>query len=75
MRDFCLEEGHSVIVLHNNGFTDFSQCPGGLYDYCVQGQVLVLVPSDWPHDDRKGVCSRQECVTLNGFAEEICNER
>lgn len=75
VRDFCLEEGHSVIVLHNNGFTDFSQCPGGLYDYCVQGQVLVLVPSSWPHDDRKGVCSRQECVTLNGYAEEICNEK
>ena len=75
VRDFCLEEGHSVIVLHNNGFTDFSQCPGGLYDYCVQGQVLVLVPSDWPHDDRKGVCSRQECVTLNGYAEEIVNEK
>ena len=75
VRDFCLEEGHSVIVLHNNGFTDFSQCPGGLYDYCVMGQVLVLVPSDWPHDDRKGACSRQECVTLNGYAEEIVNEK
>lgn len=75
VRDFCLEEGHSVIVLHNNGFTDFSQCPGGLYDYCVMGQVLVLVPSDWPHDDRKGVCSRQECVVLNGYAEEIVNEK
>lgn len=75
VRDFCLDEGHSVIVLHNNGFTDFSQCPGGLYDYCVMGQVLVLVPSDWSHDDRKGVCSRQECVTLNGYAEEIVNEK
>ena len=75
VRDFCLEEGHSVIVLHNNGFTDFSQCSGGLYDYCVMGQVLVLVPSDWPHDDRKGVCSRQECVVLNGYAEEIVNEK
>ena len=74
VRDFCLEEGHSVIVLHNNGFTDFSQCPGGLYDYCVEGQVLVLVPSGWPRDERKGVCSRQECVTLNGYAEEIVNE-
>ena len=74
VRDFCLEEGYSVIVLHNNGFTDFSQCPGGLYDYCVEGQVLVLVPSGWPRDERKGVCSRQECVTLNGYAEEIVNE-
>lgn len=74
VRDFCLQEGHSVIVLHNNGFTNFSQCPGGLYDYCVEGQVLVLVPSDWPHDDRKNSCTRKECTLLNGYAEDICRE-
>ena len=74
VRDFCLQEGHSVIVLHNNGFTNFSQCPGGLYDYCVEGQVLVLVPSEWPHDDRKNGCTREECTMLNGYAEEICGE-
>lgn len=42
---------------------------------CIQWQVLVLVMSDWPHDDHKGVFSRQECITLNGDAEEIVNER
>lgn len=35
----------------------------------------MLVPRDWLHDDRKGVCSRQECVTLNGYADEIVNEK
>ena len=74
VRDFCLKEGHSVIVLHNNGFTDFTQCPGALYDYCVRGQVLVLVPSAWPHDDRKSRCTRQECQLLNGCAAEIVAE-
>lgn len=35
----------------------------------------MLVPSDWTHDDLKGVCSCQECVTLNGYAEEIVDEK
>jgi len=74
VRDFCLQEGHSIIQLMDNGFSDLQQCPGGLYDYCVNGQVLLLVPSDWPHIDNKGKCTRQECNILNGYAEEIVNE-
>ena len=41
---------------------------------CVEGQVLVLVPSELKHEDRKGPISRNECVWLNGLAEEICGE-
>lgn len=74
VRDFCLKEGHSVIVLSDNGFTDFTQCPGGLYDYCVNGQVLVLVASNIPHIERKAAISRKECMQLNSMAEEICAE-
>lgn len=74
VRDFCLKEGHSVIVLSDNGFTDFTQCPGGLYDYCVNGQVLVLVASNIPHIERKAAISRKECMLLNTMAEEICAE-
>lgn len=74
VRDFCLSEGHSVIVLVDNGFTEYAQCPGGLYDYCVNGQVLVLAASELGHEDRKGAISRDECVWLNGLAEEICGE-
>lgn len=69
--DFCLKEGHSVIVLMDNGFTDFTTCPGGLFEYCDRGQVLLLVPSELPHIDRKGKIARAECVMLNGRAEEI----
>lgn len=74
VRDFCLREGHSVIVLVDNGFAEYAQCPGGLYDYCVNGQVLVLAASELGHEDRKGAISREECVWLNGLAEEICGE-
>lgn len=69
----ALEEGHSVIQLVDNGFTDYTQVSGDMQAYCLNGQLLLLVPSDWPHVDRKKI-SREECMTLNRFAEEICNE-
>lgn len=74
VRDYCLKEGHSIIQLCDNGFSDLQQCPGGLYDYCVNGLVLMLVPSGWSHIDRKGKCTRQECNVLNGYAQEIVEE-
>ena len=74
VRDVCLREGHSVIVLADNGFSEFTQCPGGLYDYCVNGQVLVLAQSELGRIERKGAISRQECLALNEMAREICEE-
>lgn len=74
VRNVALQEGHSVIVLTDNGFTDFTQCPGNLYDYCLKGQVLVLVPSEFPHVSNKHSITRQECMILNNRAEEISNE-
>lgn len=71
VRDVALREGHSVIVLTDNGFSSVSQCPGNLYDYCTHGQVLILVPSEFPHLDRKSAITRQECVLLNERAREI----
>ena len=75
VRDFCLQEGHSIIQITGNGFSDFSQCPGELYDYCDRGQVLLLVPSELPHIDRKSGISRAECKALNDRAEEITGEQ
>lgn len=74
VRDYCLSEGHSIIQLVDNGFSDYTQCPGGLYDYCINGQVLILVPSDFPHIDRKRGISRSECVLLNSLASDICEK-
>lgn len=74
VRDFCLKEGHSVIQLLDNGFLEDASCPGGLLEYCVNGQVLLLVPSEIPHDDRKRNVTRAECVMLNERAERIAEE-
>lgn len=74
VRDVCLREGHSVIVLADNGFSDYTQCPGGLYDYCVNGQVLVLALGEFGRTERKSTISRQECVALNEMAREISEE-
>jgi len=74
VRDVALKEGHSIIQLMDNGFSDYTTCPGGLFDYCLNGQVLLLVPSDWPRVEKKGRCSREECVVLNGYAGEIVGE-
>jgi len=68
----ALDEGHSIIRLVENGFTDFQSCSGELYDYCINMQVLLLVPSELPHIDNKGAITRRECVMLNDRAEEMC---
>lgn len=72
VRDCCLKEGHSVIVLVNNGFSDYEQCPAKLYDYCVDGQVLVLAYGGAAHVERRIGVSRAECVRMNETAEMIC---
>lgn len=72
VRDCCLKEGHSVIVLVNNGFSDYEQCPAKLYDYCVVGQVLVLAYGGAAHVERRIGVSRAECVRMNDTAEMIC---
>lgn len=71
---YCLKEGHSVIRLMDNGFSDYTTCPGGLFEYCERGQVLLLVPSEQPHIDRKNTISRSECMALNALAGEIVSE-
>lgn len=74
VRDVALEEGHSIIQIADNGFSDLQQCPGSIYDYCRQGQVLILVPSAWPHVEKKGRVSREECIRLNELAARLVAE-
>jgi len=74
VRDVCLAEGHSIIQLVDNGFSDYTNMRGDLYDYTLTGQVLLLVPSEYPHIARKPTISRSECTILNARSEEIVNE-
>lgn len=73
VRDVALQEGHSIIQLMDNGFAEKATASGSLFDYCSNGQVLLLAP--WKHEPKKGRISREECVMLNNMAEEIAEEK
>ena len=66
-----LQEQLPFIVLADNGFREYYKPSDALFDACAAGRVLILSP--WPHNAEKRKISREECVALNGMAEEICN--
>ena len=67
-----LQEQLPFIVLADNGFREYYKPSDALFDACAAGRVLILSP--WPHNAEKRKISREECVALNGMAEEICNQ-
>ena len=67
-----LQEQLPFIVLADNGFRDYYKPSDALFDACAAGRVLILSP--WPYNVEKRKISREECVALNGMAEEICNQ-
>lgn len=64
-----LSEKHPFILLSDNGFRDYYKPSEALFDAVADGRVLILSP--WIHDPDKRHISREECVALNGMAEEI----
>ena len=64
-----LAEEHPLILLADNGFRDYYKPSAGLFDAVAAGRVLILSP--WPYDPKKKRVSRDECVAMNGMAEEI----
>ena len=67
-----INEQHPLILLADNGFREYYKPSDALFDACSAGRVLILSP--WPYDAGKRHISREECVALNGMAEEICNQ-
>ena len=65
-----LAEKHPFILLSDNGFRDYYKPSDALFDAVAEGRVLILSP--WIHDPDKRHISREDCVALNGMAEEIC---
>ncbi len=65
------EEGHPLIYLQENGFTELAK-PGGLkMKACAEGRLLILAP--WEHHNEKRTISRSQCLTLNEMARVICS--
>lgn len=66
-----LAEEHDIIYIADNGFRDFYKPSNGLFDSVEAGHVLILSP--WPYNPKKRRVSRDECVAMNGMAEEIAS--
>ena len=64
-----LEENLPFIYLADNGFRDYYKPQDSLFDAVAAGRVLILSP--WDYDPTKRHVSREDCVALNGLAEEI----
>jgi len=67
-----VNEAHPFILLADNGFREYYKPSDALFDACAAGRVLILSP--WPYNAGKRKISREECVALNGMAEDICNQ-
>ena len=67
-----LKERLPFILLADNGFREYYKPSDALFDACAAGRVLILSP--WPYNVEKRKISREECVALNGMAEEICHQ-
>jgi hypothetical protein len=67
-----LQEQLPFIVLADNGFRDYYKPSDALFDACAAGRLLILSP--WPYNAEKRKICREECVALNGMAEEICQQ-
>ena len=66
----AFEEGMPLIVLQENGFTDLAKPSGRRMEACARGQLLLLAP--WEHHNEQLTIRRDQCLTLNALAKEIC---
>ncbi len=69
-RDGTGREELPFILLADNGFRDYYKPADALFEAVAAGRVLILSPREY--DEAKQHVSREECVAMNGMAEEIC---
>lgn len=68
----ALDAQHPLIVILENGFPPLYKPPGKYFDACAKGLLLMLAP--WPYHTERRTITREQCLALNNFAFEICDE-
>ncbi len=68
----ALDAQHPLIVILENGFPPLYKPPGKYFDACAKGLLLMLAP--WPYHTERRTITREQCLALNNFAYEICDE-
>ena len=66
----AFEEGHPLIILQENGFTELAKPSGRRMEACARGQLLLLAP--WDHHNERLTIRRDQCLSLNALAEMLC---
>ena len=66
----AFEEGHPLIILQENGFTELAKPSGKRMEACARGQLLLLAP--WDHHNEHLTIRRDQCLSLNALAEMLC---
>ena len=66
----AFEEGHPLIILQENGFTELAKPSGKRMEACARGQLLLLAP--WNHHNERLTIRRDQCLSLNALAEMLC---
>ncbi len=64
------QEYGSLILIRPEGFPPLYRPAGAYFDLCAQGRLLVLSPIS--HTGRKEELTRERCLQMNRWVEEIC---
>lgn len=68
----AFDRGFPLIILQENGFTDLAKPGGKRMEACAEGRLLILAP--WQHHNERIVISRDQCLSLNDMARQICEK-
>ncbi|MBM6993127.1 MAG: hypothetical protein I3J02_07680 [Prevotella sp.] len=69
--DAAFAQGYPIILLQENGFTDFAKPGGRYFDACAAGRMLILAP--WSHHNEAKTIQRTQCMALNDIARLLCD--
>lgn len=68
----AIEQGMPLILLRENGFSEYEKPHGRYFEACANGTLLLLSPWEY-HTDRR-IISRSQCLSLNDMARSICED-
>lgn len=68
----ALEQGMPLVLLRENGFSEYEKPHGRYFEACAAGTLLLL--SSWEHHTDRRTISRSQCLSLNDMARTICND-
>ena len=67
----AVDNGIPLIVLLENGFSQYFKPSGRHFNACASGKLLMLAP--WEHHNERRTITREQCLQLNEMAKDLCN--